>query len=183
MLVLVMTLAGCSQADSAVQSDDCVPTAPASMQPPGDPDRIIEDLIEELTGERQTDDVPVEDKIHDPNFGGVWGDFQGGVVVAVLDCSQVDANRLAEMAGGSGQLHLIEVPYTFRQLEGFRDALHQDLQNNNIEGDVSVQLTLTGRKIEVHVLDAGTLPASFGSGVPGDAFEIIETETVGTVEA
>lgn len=179
---LALILSGCGQADPASQSDECTPTTPASVQPPGDPDRRIEDIIEYLTGERQTDDVPVEEKINDPNFGGVWGDFEGGVVVAVLDCSEVDANRLAEMAGGAESLHLIEVSYTFKQTEEFRDALYQDLQELDIEGDVSVEYTLTGQQIEVHVLDAAAVPESFGSGVPDDAYEVVETETVGTIE-
>ena len=180
---LALTLSACGQADPSSGSDDCTPSTPASVQPPSDPDRRIEDIIEYLTGERQTGDVPVEEMINDPNFGGVWGDFEGGVVVAVLDCSEVDANRLAEMAGGSDFLHLIEVPYTFRQTEEFRDALQQDLQKLGIEGDVSVEWTVAGRLIEVHVLDAVAISESFGSGVPDDAYEIIETETVGTIEA
>lgn len=181
-VLVVLALGSCGQPDSTVSGDDCAPSTPASVQPEGDPDRRIEDIIEYLTGERQTDDVPVEEKIDDPNFGGVWGDFEDGVVVAVLDCSEVDANHLAEMAGGSDYLHLIEVPYTFRQTEEFRDSLHQDLQELGIEGDVAVQSTVTGRKIEVHVLNEAAIPESFGSGVPDDAYEIVETETVGTAE-
>lgn len=77
---------------------------------------------------------------------------------------------------------MIEVPYTFKQIETFKDTLYQDLRTLAIQGDVSVSSTLTGRKIEVHVLDAGVLPDSFGSEVPDDAFEIIESETVGTLE-
>lgn len=182
-MIAVLVLSACGQVSSTAGDGDCLPSTPDSFEPPGDPNRRIEDIIEYLTGERQTDEVAVEEKIDDPNFGGVWGDFEGGVVVAVLDCSEVDANLLAEMAGGSGSLHLVEVPYTFRETEEFRDALYQDLQELDIEGDVSVESTVAGRKIEVHVLNATALPDSFGSGVPDDAYEIIETETVGTIES
>jgi hypothetical protein len=182
LALLLATLASCGSQDGVSISGSCIPTTPASVAPPGDPDTKIEDIIEVLTGERQTDDVPVEEKINDPNFGGVWGDFQGGVVVAVLDCSKVDANQLAEMAGGSDYLHLIEVPYTFRETEEFRDALGDDLRTMGVEGDVSVESTTSGRRIDVHVLDAGSLPDPFGSSVPDDAYEIIETETVGTIQ-
>ena len=103
-------------------------------------------------------------------------------MVAVLDCSQVDTNRLAKIAGGSDYLHLIEVAYTFKQTEEFANALYRDLQHLDIQGDVSVESTLTDRKIEVHVLDTESVPAWLGSGVPDDAYEIIETETVGTLE-
>ncbi len=183
LLLVVFALAACGSSTAEDASDDCVPTTPASVPPTGDPTQRHEDIIEELTGERQTDDVPVEEKIDDPNFGGVWGDFQGGIVVAVIDCSEVDANWIAEIAGGSDYVHLIEVPYTFNEVEAFRYALYNDLTTLGIEGDVSVNSTLAGREIEVHVLDADAVPDSFGSTVPDDAYGIIETESVGTVEA
>lgn len=182
LALALVVLASCGSQAGDTDSADCIATTPASMVPAGDPDTIIEDIIEVLTGERQTDDVPVEEKIDDPNFGGVWGDFQGGVVVAVLDCSKVDPNQLAEMAGGSDYLRLVEVAYTFQETEEFREALGSDLRSFGIEGDVSVEATTSGRKIEVHVLDAGSVPDSFGSEVPDDAYEIIETKTVGTIE-
>lgn len=137
----------------AVQNEDCVPTVPGVVDPPGDPNRIFEDIIFYLTGERQTTDLdPVEETIDDPNYGGVWGDFAGGVVVAVLDCSLVDANKLAEMAGGSDSLHLIEVPYTFQQVNAFRDALAQELRDLGMQGSVPIDSTLTGRFITVTVV-------------------------------
>lgn len=175
-LVVALALAACGQPASTAEDDDCVPSTPDSVEPSGDPDRRIEDIIEHLTGERQTDDVPVEEKIDDPNFGGVWGDFQGGIVVAVLDCSDVDANQLAEIAGGSGSLHLIEVPYTFGQVESFRDDLVQELRGAGVPGDVLVNSTVEGRMIEVVVEDLESLPASFGANVPDDVYEVVEGE-------
>lgn len=175
-LVVALALAACGQPASTAEDDDCVPSTPDSVEPSGDPDRRIEDIIEHLTGERQTDDVPVEEKIDDPNFGGVWGDFQGGIVVAVLDCSDVDANQLAEIAGGSGSLNLIEVPYTFGQVESFRDDLVQELRGAGVPGDVLVNSTVEGRMIEVVVEDLESLPASFGANVPDDVYEVVEGE-------
>lgn len=173
--VSVLVSSACGGADPAGDgTDDCVPATPDSVAATGDPDRRIEDIVEYLTGERQTDDVPVEGKIDDPDFGGVWGDRRGGVVVAVLDCSLVDADRLAEMAGGSGSLHLIEVPYTFRQVDGFRDRLTQELGEIGVEGDVLIDSTTEGRTIRVVVEDPGSLPDSFGSGVPADLFEVVK---------
>lgn len=174
--VVISALSACGQPDSAASRDDCLPSIAASVQPPDDPDRRIEDIIEYLTGERQTDDVPVEETIDDPNFGGVWGDFEGGVVVAVLDCSEVDADRLAEMAGGADSLHLIEVPYAFKQVEDFRDNLLQELTDVGVEGDVLINSTVEGRTIEVVVEDLDSLPPSFGSDVPADVYEVVEGE-------
>ena len=173
-LVSACALPGSSEVQT--QNDECVPTS-TSVESPSDPDRRIEDIVEALTGERQTGDHdPAEETIDDPNFGGVWGDFQGGVVVAVLDCSKVDANQLAELAGGAEYLHLIEVPFTFKQVNGFRDALVQDLETVGVAGDVFIESTLTGRMIEVHVLEGAQLPDTFGYPVPADAFRVIEVE-------
>ena len=180
ILALGLTLAACGQTDPAAQSDYCVPTVPASVEPSGDPDRRIEDIIEYLTGERQTgDEDPVEETVDDPNFGGVWGDFEGGVVVAVLDCSEVDANKLAEMAGGSDSLYLIEVPYTFNQVNAYRDELLQELNEVGVEGDVLIDSTLEGRVIEVRVQNLESLPQSFGSNVPADVYEVVEGDIRG----
>lgn len=157
------------------QDSDCVPDDVAGL-PLTSPDRRIEDMVEAMTGERQTgDEDPVEETIDDPNFGGVWGDFQGGVVVAVLDCSKVEANELARIAGGSEYLHLIEVPYTFKQVDGFRDALVQELRTLGVAGDVFIESTPTGRHIEVHVLDPERLPDAFGAEIPADAFTVVVT--------
>lgn len=172
------------RADSGTpQNPDCVPGSVVG-EPLSYPDRRIEDIIEMLTGERQTGDTDqVYKTITDPNFGGVWGDRQGGVVVAVLDCSLVDADELARMAGGVNYLHLIEVPYTYRQGYAFRDALGQELRALGLVDDVRLELTLEGRMIEVYVLDSQLLPDSFAPDVPSDAYVVIESETVGTSEA
>lgn len=193
VVVLVVVGSACSSPDTDSQSSsgaalnpDCVP-GDVVGEPLSEPDRRVEDIIEALTGERQTgDEDPVEETITDPNFGGVWGDFQGGLVVAVLDCSKVDANELARIAGGLEYLHLIEVPYTFRQVDGFSHALIAELYAAGIGSDVSdvsIASTLSGRIIKVRIRDARLLPDSFGSGVPEDAYEVIESETAGTMPA
>jgi hypothetical protein len=175
VLVVGLMLAACSQAGSAGQNPDCVPSVPVALNTPGDPNTKIEDIIEYLTGKRQTGDLDaVEETIDDPNFGGVWGDFWGGVVVAVLDCSKVNADTLAEMAGGSGKLHLIEVPYTFKQVNAFRDTLVHELNELGIEGLVEIHADWGGRQIEVYVRGPASLPRSFGAGVPNDAYRVLE---------
>ena len=88
----------------------------------------------------------------------------------------VDANRLAGIAGGPAYLHLIEVPYTFQDINGFRGALVKDLAVLGIPGDVYIQSTLTGRLIEVHALNPAQLPDSFAHGIPADAFTIVKAE-------
>ena len=176
VLVVVVLGAACGDDRGDAAAGACV----VPEVPPGaieDPDHRIEDIIEHLTGERQTGDLdPVEETIDDPNFGGVWGDRAGGVVVAVLDCSLVDGATLAAMAGGSARLVLIEVNHTFREVEAFRDDLLQELRELGVEGDVGVDSTLSGRRIEITVEDRTSLPADFGSGVPADLFTVVEGE-------
>ena len=109
--------------------------------------------------------------------------MQGGLVVAVLDCSKVDANEIAYLAGGAEYLYLIEVPYTERQSFDFRMALYQELEALGIVYDVNIERTRTGRMIEVRVRDAGALPDSFASGIPDDAYVVVEAEHVGTFPA
>lgn len=182
--ILAVVGAGCTSlfgGDSP--NPDCIPTE-VDGAPLSKPDRRFEDIVERLTGYRLTAENEGGDGIADhPNFGGIWGDFQGGIVVAVLDCSKVDANELAYLAGGAEYLYLIEVPYTERQWYDFRIALWRELYALGIEADVNNERTQTGRMLEVRVRDVGALPDSFGSGVPDDAYVVVEAEHVGTVPA
>lgn len=95
--------------------------------------------------------------------------------MAVLDCSKVDATELARIAGGGDYLHLIEVPHTFQQVNEYRSALVEELSALGVAGDVFVDSTLTGRFIEVSVLNLDELPKTFGNGIPDDAFSIVVT--------
>lgn len=186
-VVVALSAAACGTASvlssGAPGNPDCVPGS-VGGEPLSNPDRRIEDIIETLTGERQVGDTdPVEEKITDPNFGGVWGDFQGGIVVAVLDCSLVDPDDLARIAGGVDYLHLIEVPYTYRQVDAFAAILARELRALGLVDDVRIESTLEGRVIEVRVLDSQTVPDSFAPEVPSDAYVVIESDTVGTTPA
>ena len=139
-----------------------------------DPDRRAEALVFHLTGIDETvallENEGEEIIFDDPNYGGVYGDFNGGIVVAVVDCSLVDADRIAELAGGPDVVQLIEVPYSFEEVNGFRDALlHED-------AEVSIESTVTGRWIVVTVEAFDDLPDNYGSSVPEDVFTIVEGE-------
>ena len=109
--------------------------------------------------------------------------MQGGIVVAVLDCSEVDANEIAYIAGGAEYLYLIEVPYTDRQWLDFKMELWRELDARGIEYDVDTERSQTGRILVVRVRDVGALPDSFGSGAPNDAYVVVEAEHVGTFPA
>lgn len=183
-VILALLGAGCSSLfGSDAPNPDCIPTE-VDGAPISKPDLRFEDIVERLTGYRQTEANEESGGITDhPNFGGIWGDRQGGIVVAVLDCSKVDANELAYMAGGAEYLYLIEVPYTDRQWLDLKTELWRELDALGIEFDMNTERTQTGRIIEVRVRDAGALPDSFGSGIPDDAYVVVEAEHVGTVPA
>ena len=106
---LVMALAAFAAACSSPfggesLNPDCVPTE-GDGAPVAESDPRFEDIVERLTGFRQTEENEETGGITGhPNFGGIWGDRQGGIVVAVLDCSKVDANEIAHLAGGAEYL-------------------------------------------------------------------------------
>lgn len=161
----------------------CVPTE-FDGAPLAEPDRRFEGIRERLTGFRPTEENEESGDITGhPNFGGIWGDRQGGIVVAVLDCSKVDANEIAYMAGGAEYLYLIEVPYTDRQWLDLKTELWQELEALGVDYDMNVVHSQTGRVMQVRVRDAGALLDSFAPGVPDDVYVVVEAEHVGTSPA
>ena len=184
VVALAVFAAACSSPSGGESLNaDCVPTE-VDGAPLTEPDRRFEDIVERLTGFRQTEENEESGDITGhPNFGGIWGDRQGGIVVAVLDCSKVDANEIAYLAGGAEYLYLIEVPYTDRQWLDLKMELGQELGALGIEYDMNTERSQTGRVMQVRVRDAGALPDSFAPGVPDDVYVVVETEHVGTVPA
>ena len=179
-VILLLVMGACGGSEEA--SDlDCVPTIDASVPVSGDPNRKIEDIVEAMTGWSDADIVEgmrLEDEIDDPNFAGVYGDFKGGIIVTVLDCSAIDVNEIAEIAGGSNAVKFVEVDYNWRQVESFRDALVQELHEADVPFDVPIESTEEGRRIEVRTPDTSALPEDFGSTIPADAYTIVETDAI-----
>jgi len=177
--VLLISCGSGSSSSSAAGSSDCQPGSDVrgGVGPSGDPGQRIEDIEFVLTGLRQTtdEDSNIGEATDDQNFGGVWGNFDRGIVVAVVDCSEVDVNELARIAGGADQLTLIEVPYTYRQVSDYRDALADELRDNGIRADVPIRSDSSGRSIEVRIRDRNDLPPNFGESVPDDIYTIVET--------
>lgn len=177
-IILLLVMGACGGSGEA-SDPDCVPTIDASVPVSGDPDRKIEDIIEAMTGWSEADIVEgmtLEDEIGDPNFAGVYGDFKGGIIVTVVDCSAIDVDEIAEIAGGAEAVKIVEVPHNWREVNGFRDTLVAELQSAGLEGDVLIESTSEGRKIEVRTPDVDALPDGFGSTVPSTAFIIVETD-------
>ena len=150
------------------------PSLDAGVDETVDPERRVEALVLHLTGideiAARFENEGQEIIFDDPNYGGVYGDFNGGLVVAVVDCSLVDADRIAQIAGGPQEVQLIQVPYSFEEVNSFRDELLHPRVNTSIHS------TTSGRWIVVTVEDFGDLPGDYGSGVPDDVFSVVEGE-------
>lgn len=180
MLLVALLATACGS--TTATDTDCQPgdNVIGGLGPSGDPDRRIEDIEFVLTGLRQftDEDGDIGEMTEDPNFGGVWGDFKGGIIVAVTDCSKVDADELARIAGGADKLTVVEVSHTYRQVNGYRDALAIELRQNGIAADLPINSTTSGRFIEVQVLNRDDLPENFGATVPRDLYTVVEVDRV-----
>lgn len=163
-----------SRSDAADQPNACLPSlqVPQSIPLDGKRDLRVETIVQMITGHR-SGSFAAEDH---PGFGGVWGDFRGGLVVAVLDCDSVDADALAEVAGGRGRLRLIEVPHTFTQVDGFRDTLVAELDAFGVEAWVVIDATLDGRMITIQLDAPVELPIDFAPSVPVAAYRVVAPE-------
>lgn len=109
-------------------------------------------------------------------YGGAWGVPDGRIVVAATSCSMLDSQELSNIAGGPDVLNLIEVPFSFSEVDGLRDTLLGELTDLGVAGQVLIDSTETGRHIRVEVLDVSALPSDFGGEVPSSTFSIVETE-------
>ena len=140
-------------------------------------------LVEAVTGDGVKTDQTAQPGANDPSFGGVWQDqLDGGaIVLAVTDRTGVDESSLNEVVGGAENLRVIEVPYSFQQVNEFRDQLLFEAEALGIRASVPIHSTGTGRTIVVQVPDPDGLPADFGSKVPADVYTVVEG--TGVVEA
>jgi len=154
------------------------PSADAGVDGTIDPDRRGEALVLHLTGIDEmavTEENEGEDLVYsDPNYGGVWGDFAGGWVVAVVDCSQVDPDRIAQIAGGPDAVRLIKVAHAYEEVNEFRDILSQQLGDTDLPYGLGIDSTLNGREIVLTVEDPDQVPANLGDGVPDGAYKVEE---------
>jgi hypothetical protein len=159
-------------------SGSCVPSESAGADDTVDSGRRVEALVKYLTGidelVLQAEQEGVDIVYDDPNYGGVWGDGAGGLVVAVIDCDEVDVDRVAQIAGGPAAVQIIEVPYTYEQLNDLRDQLVAELRDLGMAGGVGIDFTPAGRRITVMAGNPDQLPADFGAAIPSDAFTIVQ---------
>ena len=127
-----------------------------------------EALVEFLTG---VDPILIPetegaDLSYGPNFGGVWGLADGSDtwVVALIECDNVDLDRLAELAGGSSLVQVIEVQHSLDEMNRRSGVLATQLEELG-DGYVNAEHTLSGIELQVFVEDPEQLPDDFGLGI------------------
>jgi hypothetical protein len=80
------------------------------------------------------------------------------------------APELYAIVGGAENLQVVEWPFSFAEIETFKQTLATELRALGITGDISAMGNGHGRLIEVWVEDPSSLPEDFGSAVPDAAF-------------
>lgn len=126
----------------------------------------FEDVEEYLTGFRITEENEGEPPPADTNFGGVWGDFAGGLVVGLVDCSVVDIDEVTRLGGGSDDVRIIEVRASYTEhYDAIGTALDR-LSGLGVEGMATTDWTLEGPVVTLRVEDLDAIPADFGADLP-----------------
>ncbi len=170
---LLMT-AGCGDesASTTAPAGEC--GTPSGIESAGSA-TPFEDVEEYLTGFRITEETEGEDPPDDPNFGGVWGDRAGGMIVALVDCTDVDLDEVVRRGGGSDAVTIIQVDASAGDVQRAVVALYDELIASTAEGFIQVDATGEGQIITVKVADLDALPSGFGSTVTVD-FDVVETD-------
>ncbi len=114
------------------------------------------------------------------NFGGVWQDQmdRGAIVVALVDPSVVDDSKLAELLGGSENLRLVDVEFSWHEIEAFRDALVAAPRTAEVQADIRILMTSGGRQLDVVLPDPQLLTPSVLGAVPPDLVSLTQGEHV-----
>jgi hypothetical protein len=94
-----------------------------------------------------------------PNFAGVWQDQMdgGAIVVALVDPSLADQHKLGRIAGGKEHVRVIDVNYSWNQVQEFRDALLMAITERGVPAGVRISTTGEGRKLEVFSPDPASV--------------------------
>ncbi len=140
----------------------------------------IELVVEAVTGIGPSNMVEGELPDYGPNYGGIWQDqLDGGrIVLAVVDVSLVDVEALQQIVGGADYLKIVEQPFTYNEIEEYRQMLDSELEKLGVARYVAAVHSDRGRLLEVRVSDPDSLPASFGSTVPPGAFTVVQGPTM-----
>jgi hypothetical protein len=111
-----------------------------------------------------------------PNYAGVWMDQKdgGAIVVAVVEPALVDQQHLEQLVGGKEHLRVIDVEYSWHEVNAYRDALADEIIKRGIQAHLPIHSTSQGRLIEVIVEDAGEITKDILDVAPDDLVTVTE---------
>lgn len=140
----------------------------------------MERLVEAITGVKEGVGPEGEIPEYGPDFGGIWQDqLDGGIIVlAVVESADLNVAELNRIAGGADNLKVVKQPYSYNDVENYRNQLVQELDELGIAHDVAATHNDKGRLLEFRVEDPASIPTAFGSNVPADAFSVVEGSPV-----
>ena len=115
---------------------------------------------------------------HSDNFAGTWQDQNNGgkIVVAVVDASEIDEERVEELAGGEENIEIVEVEHSWDDVEGYRDAILEAIEEENAAATVYINAGPEGRTIEITAPQPETLPESILKIAPDEILTVTEGE-------
>ena len=108
------------------------------------------------------------DRPHHANYGGMWLDQMDGgrIVVAVVDSSKVDIDRLHDIAGNPDDVRLVEQPYSYDELVDLRRTLEARLAESGLGYDLQLLNLRAGQRFELRLRNPDDLPDAALRDVP-----------------
>ena len=122
-----------------------------------------------------------EEQVYGPNFAGVWQDQMdgGAIVVALVDPSLANRRQLESLVGGSNNLRIIKVKYSWGEVNSYRDKLLNTFKANGLQAAARINSTSKGRVIEVVSPKPALISRTVFSVAPADLVFVTE----GSVDA
>lgn len=139
---------------------------------------VLNDRIEDVLAALGESDSSVEgeDPDYGPNFAGVWQDHKdaGVIVVALVDPNLIDQQHMAQLVGGDENLRVVDVDYSWTQVEAFRDVLRDALRDGGVQAEVLINSTSRGRELEVVAPNPELITPSILSVVPAELVSVTQ---------
>jgi hypothetical protein len=117
-----------------------------------------------------------EDPEYGPNFAGVWQDQKdgGAIVVALVNPLKADRAQLERIVGGSSNLRVIGVRYSWNEVDRYRDALLDAFKAKGLQASVRINSTSRGRMIEVVSPNPAEIAEAASIVAPADLLTVNE---------
>ena len=181
----VMTGAAPTGANPAPQpvSDGCPPNDPPVLRTDVprhceshyDPARAEFDRFLESFGGMGALVPRLREEVFGERYGGWWGETADGtsyLIIALVNPTQTDQAKLADLTGASQRVRTAPVRYSMAQLEAWQETVSAIARRHNAQALPGIQANLN--KLEIYIVE--TLPealaAEIAGALPADAFSI-----------